>query len=381
MDLAASHLEELRASHFTLDTDRLLLGCAAILYLPFVFMGPGSDPDSIRELHSGATLLWQHRYVMSRPPGYFPYELLCGVLYVVGGTIATNCASLAMSLVLLDAFLRVCERFEVPSRHLLAAAMAMHPIYWTASTSTIDFIWALGCVFVGFRMLLEGRNWIAGAMLGLAIGIRLSSVLLVAPLLIFEAVVRPRGANLSMAAAVTIAIGVACYVPAFVASGNSLAFLTYYAGAWSWTDYLGRFLYKNVYFWGLPATLFVCAIAPTILRALMRCERKFVPIAAMSLSVIVACEMLFLKIPVQRAYLLPILPFVLIVLAIATRERPRILLAFALLVFSYDVVNLNLARPDIPDHATHAIVGPFVEPGYLISDVMARLKLASSSNL
>ena len=72
------------------DADHLrpaLLGCVACLYLPFIFAGPGSDPDSIRELHSGTTLLWQHRYVLSRPPGYFPYEALCGVLYCLGGSV------------------------------------------------------------------------------------------------------------------------------------------------------------------------------------------------------------------------------------------------------------------------------------------------------
>ena len=115
----------------------MFLGCVACLYLPLIFAGPGSDPDSMRELHSGALLLHQHRYVMSRPPGYFPYEALCGILYALGGTAANNFASMVMSLALLDSFLRVCEHFEMPHRYLLAAMMAIHPVYWTASTSTI----------------------------------------------------------------------------------------------------------------------------------------------------------------------------------------------------------------------------------------------------
>ena len=103
---------------------------------PLYFAGPGSDPDSIRELNSGATLLWQHRYVLSRPPGYFPYEALCGLLYALGGTIASNLATVAISLLLLDSFLHICEHFEVPHRYLLAATMAIQPVYWASSTST-----------------------------------------------------------------------------------------------------------------------------------------------------------------------------------------------------------------------------------------------------
>ena len=379
MGIAGTDLANLRESQFTLDADRVLLGCVVILYLPFVFMGPGSDPDSIRELHSGETLLWQHRYVMSRPPGYVPYELFCGVLYAVGGVVASNAATLAMSLLLLESFLRVCECFEVPSRHLLGATIAIHPIYWTTSTCTIDFIWALACFFIGFRMLLDGRNWIAAAMLGLAIGIRLSSVLLVAPLLIFQAVARPRDATVIKTAALALAIGASLYVPAFIVSGNSLAFLTYYVGAWTWSDCVGRLLYKNVYFWGLPAALYLCVVAPMTLRALMRCERKFAGVIVFSICIIAAFEALFLKLPVQRAYLLPILPFVLILLAFATREPPRLLLVFTFLIFSYDLVNLNLARADVPDHATRAILGLFFEPGYVMSDVSLRLKLAAAN--
>jgi hypothetical protein len=354
----------------------VLLGCAACLYLPFIFAGPGSDPDSLRELRSGMTLLWQHRYILSRPPGYFPYEALCGVLYALGGTVATNLATLAMSLVLLDSFLSVCAHFEVPHRYLLATTMAIHPVFWVSSTSTIDFIWALGCFFAGFRLLLNYRYFGAAAMLGLSAGIRLSSVLLVGPLLICELIERRRDARLWAAAALATAIGATLYIPEFVASGNSLRFLTYYLGAWTLTDHLGRFIYKNVYFWGLPATIFLLAVLPTLMRELARCDRKFSGVIVLSAAIVIIFEALFLKIPVQRAYLLPMLPFALILTGIGLRNRKPMLLAVTVLVFSYNFVNLNLARPDVPDHATRAIVGPFVEPGYLLKDVATRLDIA-----
>ena len=343
-------------------------------------MGPGSDPDSIRELRSGAILLWEHRYVLSRPPGYFPYEALCGLLYFLGGMVATNCATVAMSLLLLDSFLGVCERLVVPHRHLMAAAMAIHPIYWAASTSTIDFIWALGCFFVGFRLLLNHRHFGAAAMLGLSVGIRLSSVLMVAPLLISGIIERPRDARVWMTAALASAIGVALYLPEFIASGNSFAFLTYYIGEWTWSGHIARFLYKNVYFWGLPTTLFLCAAAPALIRALAAAERRFRATIIMSLAILFGFEALFLKIPVQRAYLLPMLPFALILLALAMRDRPRLLMAITLLIFSYNFVSLNIARADIPDHATRAIMGPFIERGSLLSDVAARLNFARATN-
>ncbi len=334
-------------------------------------MGPGSDPDSIRELRSGATLLWQHRYVLSRPPGYFPYEAICGILYPLGATLATNLATVAMSLVALDSFLAICRHFQIPHRYLLALAMAIHPVYWASSTSTIDFVWALGCFLVGFRMLLGGRCWPAAAMSGLSIGIRLSSILLVIPLLVSELIERPRQARLWASGALTMVIGASLYVPEFLASGNSLRFLTYYFGDWDLTDQVGRFIYKNVYFWGIPAAIFLIIFAPVLIRQLTE-DRRWTGIVALAGSIALSFEALFFKLPVQRAYLLPMLPFALILIGIGLRDRKRLLYAFVALVFSQNFISLNLARPDVPDRATRAIFEIAVEPGYLLTDVAAR---------
>jgi hypothetical protein len=350
-----------------------LLSGVAILYLPFIFFGPGSDADSLRVLNSGATLLWHHRYVASRPPGSFPYEALTGILYPFGGTVATNLATVAMSIALLASFLKVCEHFEVPHRLLLGATIAIHPIYWASSTSTIDFIWALGCFFIGFNLLLKTRRAAAAAMLGLAVGIRLSSVLLVAPLLVWELAKKPRDFRVWLTATAATAIGMACYIPAFLHAGNSMSFLTYYAGDWSVAEYIGRFIYKNIYFWGLPAAVFFIVISPMMVRGLLRADRKYSGLIIFSATIMIALEALFLKLPVQRAYLLPMLPFVLILFAIAFRDR-RMLIAMVMLIFSFDLVNLNLAQPDVPDRATHVTIGLFVEPGYLLNDAAARLQ-------
>ncbi len=363
------------------DLKWALLAGVASLYLPFIFAGPGSDPDSMRELHSGATLLWQHRYVLSRPPGYFPYEAWCGLLYALGGTVATNLATVAMSLLLLDSFVSVSERFEVPHRYLLTATMAIQPLYWTCSTSTIDFIWALGCFMAAFRLWLKHRYLSAAVLLGLAVGMRLSSVFLAGPFLIWEIFARPREAKLWMAAALATVIGAVLYLPEFVVSSYSFGFLSYYIGAWTLRDHVGRFIYKNVYFWGLLAALFFLAIAPLMIRELVRSDRRFLRIMVLSISTVVLFEGLFLKIPVQRAYLLPILPFALILLGIALRARPRMLLAMAILIFSYNFVNLNLAHPDVPDHATQATLGLFIEPGYLFDDLSARLAASHHANV
>ena len=65
----------------------------------------------------------------------------------------------------------------------------------------------------------------------------------------------------------------------------------------------------------------------------------------------------------------------LILFGLALRGRRRLLLAMTLLVLTYNFVNLNLARPDVANHATRASFGFFVEPGYLATDISQRLAL------
>ena len=281
-----------------------------------------------------------------------------------------------MSLLALDSFLQICEHFEVPHRYLLTATMAIQPVYWATSTSTIDFIWALGCFLIGFRLLLNDRYFSAATMLGLAVGIRLSSVLLAGPLLIWQLIERPRDAKLWTTAIIATSIGAMLYLPEFIALGKLVRVPDLLHRRMDLDRPPGRFIYKNVYFWGLPAMIFLLATSPLLLRGLIRCDPKFSRIIGLSASIVIIFEMLFLKIPVQRAYLLPMLPFALILLGIALRAHPRMLLAIAILTFGFDFVNLNLARPDRPNDATRAIAGPFIEPGYLFQDLGARLALA-----
>ena len=219
----------------------------------------------------------------------------------------------------------ICEHFEVPHRYLLAATMAIQPVYWATSTSTIDFIWALGCFLLGFRLFLNDRYFGAAAMLGLAVGIRLSSVLLAGPTS-YVATHRMAARRQSLGETLDhfrsrLVIGAALYVPEFVASGNSFAFLTYCIGAWTWADLLGRFIYKNVYFWGCRPRFFSVPLRRCYSLAGRRPNAPFARSSSCRITIVLALETLFLKIPVQRAYLLPLLPFVLILLGIAMRDR------------------------------------------------------------
>jgi hypothetical protein len=45
------------------------------------------------------------------------------------------------------------------------------------------------------------------------------------------------------------------------------------------------------------------------------------------------------------------------------------------LVFCFNVINVNLAQPNQPGLASSARIGLWIEPGYLLQEMQARLRL------
>jgi hypothetical protein len=88
---------------------------------------------------------------------------------------------------------------------------------------------------------------------------------------------------------------------------------------------------------------------------------------------IVVFEALFLKVPLENEYLLPMLPFALILIGVLLRDRRKALIGLVCVQLSYAMININLARPDQENHATDATVGLWIEPGYVVHDTRKRL--------
>lgn len=360
----------------------LVLGGAALAYSPFIFLGYGADIDSYAVVRVAERMADGGGYIPSRPPGYPLYEVATSVLNGIGGAVLTNVSTLVMALVALASFFALCRRFDVPNRVLLGLLFALHPFVWTNAASTMDYLWALAFGLAGGVALMDRRWVVAGLLFALAISTRFTSVLFIAGF--FGYVLwrdRPERNGIAGAALIAFALGGLCYLPAILHYGGVSEALTPVGveaqAEWGWFERIGRFGYKNVYFWGLPATLLLLGLG---VRTFWRSRRgqwpKFVastPVLVFVAILVLVYEGLFLRYPLETAYLLPILPFALIGMGL-TVER-RWLAGLFVLVLAYNVVSINLARPDLPNRATSATVGVWIEPGPLVTDVARRLRV------
>ncbi len=368
-----------RPTHHDVQRDRWVLAVAAVSYLPLTFLGFGADNDSYEVVEMATRLGSTGVYQVSRNPGFLVHELGAAVLIWLGGSVASNLGSAAMALLAVGSFLGLCRRWAVPHRHVLALTFALHPFVWVNAASTMDYLWALGLALAG-AVLLVDRRWLgAGLLLGLAIGARLSTVLLVASLVGFalaEHKLERRG--IAVAALVAFGLGGLCYVPSLVAHGGTLGFLAVYGAeeqaTWTWAERLGRVAYKNLYLWGLPTGLLIAGLG---VRAVPRRTPGLTPaqrrVFVLCLAVVGAYEALYVRYPLEQEYLIPIIPFVLVGLGLSVGRRG--LVALFALVLAYNAVSVNLARPDRPNWAQSVEVGVWVEPGYLVADIRQRLRM------
>ena len=363
---------------------KLILFAAFLAYLPFTFLGYGSDNDSYGVIFVTAKAFYTRGvYVPSRYPGYPVHETATAALNYCGGSFLSNFGTLLISLFGLFCFYRICEFYQIRNRLLILAAVAVHPLYLVNSTSTIDYVWAVGLFLSGFYLYrVKDRYFAAAVLFGLSFGCRLSSFLLVFTFFLTEVIFHFKAFVTDWrrvgAAVLTNIVAVACYFGCFVFAGYNLSFLTYYIGDWTYFQYLVRFIYKNVYFWGLPAFLLLAALVLlTLIRARKRGEfgqnwwanRE---IYFFSTVTVILVELLFLKVPLEEGYLLPALPFGLLLINLLFGQNVKTWTAFLILLATFNLVNFNLLKADEENNAKSARIGFFIEKGYSWADIKKR---------
>jgi len=366
--------------------DNRLLLLALLIYLPFIFLGYGSDYDSYNVLWAGRNYVETLDYVPSRVPGFVVYEALVLALDTLGDSLLTNLLSLSISLAILWVFMRICRMYEIPHYYLLTLILILHPFYWVNSTCTMDYLIAMGFAFIGFYQLLKGKYITAGILMALGIGSRLTTVIYVGIVLMGFFIARPQQRKkIVWAGLVTVLLGLLFYVPPADFSEWNTNFLQPSVATqeyWTLPLRVGRFVYKNLfYFWNpMIFTILIWGAARLALHYRQERQKPYFSLLLTSTAIILAVELFYFRLPTEPAYLLPTIPFWLILMGVAFEDKRAVLLALLVFVLLFNFVTINIAQPDEKNYATGAVYGLWVEPGHLVSDTRMRLEYLACGN-
>lgn len=276
--------------------------------VPLLNLGFGSDPDAWRVADSAFDLHYFNIYHPSRFPGYPLYEFF-NSLIINYGWLATNIATMIISLISVFIFAKILKELDIKNKGLLVVTYVFLPILWINSASTMDYMWALTFILFTWFFIIKKQYFLAGLMMGLAIGSRITSVALILPflyLILAETKNVKNAIYYSVTASVTAII---LFLPLFLQYG--LNFLTYYPSS---VNIIAVGLIIN-YFLGILAVSFGLMLLALSFKSLLNNVLRKDNLTLFLLFLIGIILILFIKAPYEVAYLIPAIPFSLILIS------------------------------------------------------------------
>lgn len=323
----------------------LFLSIAAIVFfsrLPFLGAGYGSDPDAWRVANVARSLAITGEYSASRLPGYPVQEIFCSLLWK-GGPLALNGATALLSAFAAAFFALSMKALGYKNYILASLALAFTPVIFISSTSSIDYPWALAFILGSLYFVIAQRPLVAGAFLGAAIGCRITSGAMLVPLcmlLIQQTRRQYTVGNILKFLLGTFLVGTAAFVPVF---------LKYGWGFFSFADAAYPSLFRVIYratigVWGVIGLLaLLVAIVSLIFQPKISKRESEIatPVARSSPIVwiwtvaISICVLAYLRLPHESGYLVPIVPFVILLLGRFLSQRLFIFVCIALIFSAF----------------------------------------------
>jgi hypothetical protein len=293
----------------------LTFALLAVAYIasraPFVNIGYGTDPDAWRVALTGHWLWDNGEFYPSRLPGYPVHELATAAIVERGGYLATNSLTVLVSLIGVWFFSSIAAELRVPNRALAVAGFAFAPLLWINSMTTMDYMWALTFLLGSYYFIIVRKNWLAAIMLGLAVGSRPTSAVMLLPLTMF---LWRSGERDEVRSFVAAALGVALIAYSPIIWQYGPGFFNYYG---SEVDYLNvlRLLGKDCLgLIGAIAALLAAAVSlPRLAR--MPSDARHDRHVALWLLAIALTLIVFFSLPHEAAYLIPLYPFGLLLMA------------------------------------------------------------------
>ena len=358
-----------------------------VFYYLLGLSGYGSYCNTYMMIRAGRNLILQGIYFPSRQPGYLIPEIVIGWSSLIGAHYLSNLISALFGAGVVYIFWRILrEKFSASTALLIALIAGLNPYFIISASSSMDDAYSLFFALAGILLLIKRKELLASLTFSLAISSRLPAVLLIgiAYLYFMYKAINNKDfralSHLIISGILTTFLATALFVPIYLAYGRSFWFLHYKdAGPFTFFGHLVRFVYKNIYLFGLFP--FIVLAGSILWKGFKRQLR--VPLSAgllSALAIIVAYGILFFYIPMNIRYILTLV-FVIIPLWVFVCRPGKIALSLllALTIFYGFVVNvdiLDVRYNEAGNEAIAADVGIFLRPGVIIKDIKARPEAA-----
>lgn len=359
----------------------LLLFLTLVSRIPFLFSGYGAEEDAWALPLVAERIAHTGHYEMSRLPGH-PVQELTYAMMAGWGPLAFNLCTLLISTVGVLFFALVLHHAGSASWWLGGLMLAFTPLYYINSTNAMDYTWSIAFMTGTLYFVLRRNMILAGILLALATGCRITSLALLLPMLIlipylFKPGERTKPALLLCVCAVAGAA--LLFGPVYLSYGSS--FFSFYKH-FPIPGFLKNSYKGIIAVWGLPG-LFALMFA-----AFMLIKRKSLLPALhpelqqgliySSLLAILLFTIAFIRLPLKAAFMLPVVPFVILLIPLCCNER-QIRLPALLMPASCFFFGLNLAEAERGSGRSSAAIVMSIQSQEVAVDPLQGLVLADHS--
>lgn len=294
----------------------LLVIFVLLTRVPFLSHGYGIDGDSWSVAITANNIHNSGIYEASRLPGYPIHEYL-GSIFVKAGPIGLNGLTAVFSCIAVLFFALTLRALRFKQIFLASITFSMVPVFYIQSTTTIDYVIAMGFIMAAMYALFRDKLILSGILLGLAIGARITSGAMLIPfsiLLVDNEEMKESIKRIMRLIGPALITGLFFFVPVIATYGPG--FFTYYDVPY---PSIAKVLYKlSIEVWGVVGFLGLLISTGLLFLTERITQKKFLFPRAVNekfvIAWLVAIDLYiiaFLKLPMESGYLIPIIPFVI----------------------------------------------------------------------
>lgn len=307
--------------------------------LPFLSIGYGVEEDSwgiaLAAYHTHSTGILE----VSRFPGHPFQEIIYSLLWGIG-PFGFNLLSALFSVVAFVYMYLILKEHKIQVPLLGAIAFSFIPVVYIGSTYTIDYIWTCALVLMSYYFLLKNKIVFCALFLGLAIACRITSGAMLLPYLI---ILWYSGSKTTffkksiLLISISTLIGIIFFIPVYLRYGT--AFFMYY-DQFPYPP-LTKVIYKySIGAWGLIGLITIFANAICIM--LRKGKTKNENTAQIPKAHFIAWGLIFVlytisyfRLPQKSAYVIPIIPFIVLAAGTLLNRRFYIISCICLILSSF----------------------------------------------
>ncbi|HET6225412.1 MAG TPA: hypothetical protein VFF27_03970 [Bacteroidia bacterium] len=314
--------------------------------LPFLSAGYGIEEDSWAIALAAFHTKLMGVYEPSRLPGHPFQELIYSALWGSGCYVFNALCALFSAIGVLF-FALILKNLQFKQYLLAAITFAFVPVYFISSTYTIDFVWTQALILIAFYCLLKNRLLWCGIFLGLAIGCRITSGVMLLPFMIiyWQSNFKTNLVNLLKMVIPMGVVAVLLFLPVILIFGSN--FFMYY-DQFPYPPF-PKVMYKiTIGVFGLIGTLSLFFFSIWFFINRKKWQRGEGFNYPLDKKIIITCYVIislyiisYFRLPQKSGYMIPTIPFIILLFGYYLNKKSFTYLCLSLFISSF-LFSINL---------------------------------------